>query len=338
MKTGQSKKIHQNGYNQRGNKDIRLFGKKEKVNTASNDELKTLQEYDHKKIHCCDDFLSTSKSDIQDSKANEPTTFPTWKRVEPIGAATDLPPSKTSPVKPVNDPGKYRWNNNFVRNGSKIELFKRGKFRKFDHVKSKIDSCLAKIDDQKPIYFYAKQHRKADPNHLPKQKQNYSQNTTRQKKLPNDYSSNTLPKNQDGSHTKLLNSNICVSSQKHDQSDISSNQRIYQMSSPLPSPEHSQTSYAPFYGFFVPWQGPVPVISPSGRMPLYLTPISHDGLCNDTQIHPSLIRTVSDGCTSQQHSPAALAGIINHVGPFLLPCSWLCFRCTLFLFKFPFQR
>ena len=316
MKTEQSQRIHQNGCNQPRAKDIHLFRKKEKVNVASNADLKKLQQSGLKKVPCYYGLQSASKSDIQDGKQKEPITLPSWKRVEPIGAATDPPPSRTSPMKPVNDPGKYRWNNNFVRNGPKTDLFRTGKFRKFDHVKSKIDSRLTRIVDQKPIYSYAKQHRKSYPNHLPKQKQNYafhSQNTTTQKKLPKDYSASPQLENQDDSHRKFSQGSIYISSQKHDESDVSSNQRM--------SPGHNfQTGHTPFYGFFVPWQGYVPFISPSGSMPYYLAPISQDGLWNNTQIHPSqtsLVRTVSDGNTSQHFSPAALAGIVDHVGPLL---------------------
>ena len=311
MKTEQSQRIHQNECNQPRTKDIHLFRKKGKVNAGLNADLKKLQQSDLKKVPCCYGLQSTSKSDSQNDKRKEPVTSPSWKRVDPIGAATDPPPLRISPMKPVSDRGKYRWNNNFVRNGPKIDLFKRGKFRKFDHVKSKIDSHLARIVDQKPIYSYAKQHRKAGLNRLPKQKQNYtfhSQNTTRQKKLPKDYSASTQLENQDDSHRKLSHDSIYISSQKHDQSDVSSNQRM--------SPDHdSQTGHTPFYGFFVPWQSSVPFIS--GCVPCYVAPISQD----NTQIHPSqtsLVRTVSGGNTSQQHFfPAALAGIVDHVGPAL---------------------
>ena len=316
LKTLQSKRVHENKCNQPGTKDIRLFGKKEKVDATSNDELRKLQESDLKKAPYYDSYLSISKSNFQNNKRNEPLNLPSWKRVEPIGAAMDLNTSRTSPVKSASDSGKHRWNNNFVRNGPKIDLLKGGHFRKFNHEKSKIDSRLGRIVDQKPINFYAKQHRKADPNHLPKQALNYrlhSQNITRQKTLVKDYPASTRPNNQDDGHRKMSHESINISSEKHDQSDISLNQRMSPMNCVLPSPQHNfQTGHTPFCGFFVPWQGSSPFIFPSEFMSYYLAPTSQDNLGNDTSSQ------TSDGSTSrQQFFPAALARSVFHVGSFL---------------------
>ena len=331
LKRDQTKGIHQNRCKQPRTKDIHLFGKKEKVNATSNDELKKLQQSDVQKGPCYDSFLSTSKSDIQGRKQNEPLTLPSWKRVEPIGAAMDLKTSRTSPVKSTSDSGKHRWNNNFIRNDPKIDLFKRGNFRKFNHVKSKIDSRLARILDQKPVNSYTKQHRKADPNHLPKQAQNYalhSQNIPRQKKLAKNYPTSTRPKDQDDSHRKMSHEIINISSEKHNQSDISLNQGMSPTNCLLPSPGHNfQTGHTPFCGFFVPWQGSLPLISPSGFLYCCLAPTSQDDPCYDT------LSQTSDG----DFFPAALARMVFHVGP-LLYLVVGCFRCTLcFLLNFPFQ-
>ena len=50
MKTEQSQRIPQNGYNQPRAKDIHLFRKKEKVHVASNAVLKELQQSGPQKV------------------------------------------------------------------------------------------------------------------------------------------------------------------------------------------------------------------------------------------------------------------------------------------------
>ena len=320
-----------------------LSKRKNTTATLANNEIKTIAKFPcHKPFG---DLSSVIKQDSRDSADCEQPNFPTCKRAEPIGAATETPSPRKSPMTTTADPGKHSWNkqlthdsnkqffkgrtlhkyghvkskidSHFNRNPEKkqfeyipnIKSFKAKKFDKFDYVKSKIDSHLTRVKGEvakKYVNSYADQHRKTNAIDLPKSRVADMRNKRQVRRQP--------PATRKSVSARIDEPLTHALKHHPEYKDI------------LPAENNAQNIQTPIYGILVPWQGSVPLLPPVRCTPYHATDIencqteSYD--CHLGAISPFKLQNDNTHSHTLHWSP------LKHVGLFFVP------PCVSFTFDF----